>query len=142
MSKPLKALSESQMQLLCDKIRQSNDATPLAKQVVLWMLKQTQGMTKPVALGFPGILHKIGCQTAIGVHDMNSCNGGTFLHEFLKKMNTTLFFSSYGGIFLHASGKQQKSRKAYIILISNQWCLSGKETILKYDPEAIAAIKV
>jgi hypothetical protein len=141
MSEPLQ-LTKQQMRLLRNKICTSKDATPLAKQTVIWMLEQTQGMTKPVLLSIPGVKYKIGSQVAFGVHDMNSENGETFLHTFLKKLNTKFFFSSFGGTLVSASGKKRESSKAYIILISDRYDPTCQETILKYDPDAIEAIKI
>jgi hypothetical protein len=76
-------------------ICQSSNATAFGKRAVLFLIDQTEGLTKDVTLAFTprkglagqGIWdkNKLGQQAAHGVHDMNSSLGQTFLCEFLEK---------------------------------------------------------
>jgi len=94
-----KALTSDQVDKLERFISCSPDATEFAKKALIWMLRQSQGMTKTVCLTFTPDKSSLGRQVAHGVHDMRSANGSTFINRFLDELGAPMSFSSRSGYY-------------------------------------------
>lgn len=109
------SVSPDRMSALEEFIMISPNATPIAKKTLLWMLRQTKGLSLPVSLMIPPLdddppdsredlsnKESLGfsAQVAYSVHDMNSSGGKTHLHLFFRGMGSPMHFSSHCGRYL------------------------------------------
>lgn len=91
-------MNEWQMRALEDRIRHSKDATPFGKRVIIWLLRQTDGLTKPVALSMPA--HFCGGsarEVQNSAHDMLSTNGTTHLTQCVILRQTEMGLEHHSG---------------------------------------------
>lgn len=133
----------------------SPNATPVAKKTLLWMLRQTKGLSLPVSLMIPPLdddppvddedpskkdSHGFSAQVAYGVHDMNSANGKTRIDLFLRGMGSPMHFTSHcGRYFGRAFDSKAGGHTIWIATELYGW--GGYETYdhLPFDREAILA---
>jgi hypothetical protein len=76
-------------------IAKSRDASPLAKKTAIWLLRQSEGLTKAVAVSFQD---RDGARDVLnGFHDMVSCNSTTHLNQIMHVTGTAFIFSHHSG---------------------------------------------
>ncbi|MBI4142468.1 hypothetical protein HY480_01175 [Candidatus Uhrbacteria bacterium] len=94
-------ISATQVEALEACIRASPDASPFAKRVIIWMLRQTERLTIPVALSLPPELYGESARSvAFSAHDMVSANGRTHLDQVLRKGTTQFHLMGHDGQFV------------------------------------------
>lgn len=96
-----KQFTDEQIRALEKFIYVSRDATEFAKKSIIWLLRQSNGLTKRVCLSMPG---EKGLEAAHGVHDMQGFNSQTHLEYFLQGMGCLFKISHHGGTYA-ADGK-------------------------------------
>ncbi|OHB15957.1 MAG: hypothetical protein A2431_03710 [Candidatus Zambryskibacteria bacterium RIFOXYC1_FULL_39_10] len=93
-------LSQKQIEAIEYLITKSKDATQFAKKVVIWFLRQTDGMTKSVALSVPEqFLGEEASQIEDSVHDMNSVSGSTHIDSVFQAAGTEMRLQHHRGTF-------------------------------------------
>jgi hypothetical protein len=98
-------LTDRQIRALELVIAQSKDATPLCKQAVIWLLRQSEKLSVDVMISFS--LDQDSNEIASGVHDMRSCNGTTHLNERIALTGARFWIASGSGNF--AAGKPEQA---------------------------------
>jgi len=91
--KEITPITDQQMESLREFIRRAKDGSEFAKQALLWLLEQTDNLTKPVLLLFDNRCIE-GRGVARGVHDMVSSEGITHLGNFIQGLSTPMKISS------------------------------------------------
>lgn len=93
-------IAEPQLRELEDHIRRSRDASPFAKRVVIWMLRQTDGLTRAVSLSMSAeFCSGTAREVQDAAHDLCSANGSTHLDEFMKRMGTEVGLEHHSGAY-------------------------------------------
>jgi hypothetical protein len=129
--------SESQMEALERFIAISPDAiNDRCRRAIIWFLRQTEGLTKKVAVGFQGEHFEFGQQVALSVHDMNSTPpmrpGGhpTRIDLFLIGMGSPMYL--VGGV---------SRATAVVCLGDNAGCMINS-SMIPLDMEAIDKVEL
>ena len=135
----LRPVTSSQMDALERFIAASRDASEFAKKAVIWMLRQTAGLTRPVCLSFPPERAKFGKQAAYGVHDMCSKLGSTHIDDFMRKMGTPMKLSAHGGSYV--KGELDSESGGYTVWVSPRRYDHGAER-LEVDIRAIRSVEL
>ncbi len=151
------AVGPDQMKAFEEFITRSPNATPIAKKTLLWMIRQSESLSRPVALSIPPLdddppeptdsLPKdalpFSDQVAYSVHDMDSSGGKTHIDLFLRAMGSPMKISSHCGRYEGTeSNDKAGGHTIWIALEPYGW--GGHETYrhLPFDREAILAIPV
>jgi hypothetical protein len=93
-------LSDDQIKCLEYLIAVSKNATSFAKKVIIWLLHQTENLTKQVALSVPDeFLGEPSRQIQNGEHDMCSSNGTTHIGTILGAAGTQMSLMGHCGRF-------------------------------------------
>lgn len=93
-------VSDHQMKALEYYISKSRDATEYAKEAVIWALRQTNNLTRNIAVSFLNVWdEKKANEIATSVHDMGSSGGSTLLQTFFKAMDIQRSISFHGGYY-------------------------------------------
>ena len=94
-------MTEIQIAALKYLIAKSKDASELSKQVMFYLIDQSEGFSKEVAISFSGRTGDYSNEEAMdivfGVHDMESSNGSTHLDALMKLSGCVFTFSQHGG---------------------------------------------
>ncbi len=94
-------MSNTQMQALELLIAYSPDATDFAKKVIIWVLRQTEGLTRRVAFSVRDeyCSADLAAEVQQGAHDMISRNGNTHLNNVFGDMGTEVTLGHHCGCF-------------------------------------------
>lgn len=87
--------TDEQMVKIRRYIIKSPDASDFAKKAVLWLLRKSENLTKPVSLSFARRHESCTIEVCKGIHDMDSANGQTRLSDFLKELGINEMFFYY-----------------------------------------------
>jgi len=104
----LPKITDDQMRALEEFVRCSPDANEFGKKAVLYVLRKSENLTKPVCLTLPdgaeGRDWVDGCeadQMQNAVHDMRSANGHTHIDLLFYAMGTDFSLSHHGGGYVN-----------------------------------------
>lgn len=119
-------MSEKQLRALEWWIMHSKNASEFAKRAIIWALRQTNGLTMPVALSMPAHFSSgSGREVAYAAHDMYSVNGTTRIDVFINGMGTEMGLSHHGGTYTRASADANEAfdfrGDGYTIWWSHTW---------------------
>ena len=131
-------MTDTQMRALRETIIRSKNATPLAKQAILWLLAHTENLTQRVALSIPNSMHnQLAEEMRDGAHDMNSCNGSTYLQTFMHGMGTEVTLVQTGNRF----DRRRKETSGWTIMWT---CFYGDHDAKEIQPDLaqILALKL
>ena len=118
---------ESKIEALKKFIAASEDTSELCKKVVLWLIEQSDGLTKPVKTSTTD--KRMGQDMAFGVHDMDSSLCSTHLSNYLKQEGIKAYFTSCS------------TKKGWHVIICPDWPFSFSEAEeILFDLEAINAV--
>lgn len=135
-------MTNKQMGALEKTIGRSKDATDLAKRAIIWALRQTDNLSKPVALSIPAHLHaELAQQMAHGAHDMVSANGSTDLGTFLNGMGTEMYLMHHIGIMAPKSTQRRLARGGYTIWWAFRF-YDRRVTVLRPNLTEILAVRL
>lgn len=133
-------VSFSQMRALERAVALSKDASNLAKKIVIWTLRQTNHLTKRVALSVEENWNGFGmAQLQDGVHDMVSFNGTTHLDLMFDAIGTQMHVMHHHGMFLQ-NGAFDSKKSGRTIWVSYVWYDKSPEVFLCPSLEEINAI--
>jgi len=92
-------------------IARSKDATVFGKKVIIWALRKTDGLTRPVALSLSDVHWggRLVEEMQNSAHDMVSSQRTTHLPTMLDLMGTNMCLMHHGGMFV---GKSEYNNKA------------------------------
>ena len=96
MSKSRKRVSPEGVEYLKRIVAIASEADEFTKQIVIWLIDQTEGLTQGVSLYFPKNRELVSSQATIGIHDMVSANSLTQINVIMKRLRTKLFFYAHG----------------------------------------------
>ncbi|MFH1367390.1 MAG: hypothetical protein ABIH38_05445 [Patescibacteria group bacterium] len=117
-----------QLKALEDLLLLSTDLEPFGRQFAVWLLGQSEGLTRNVRVVIPpDFPEPEKDKVAFGLHNINSFNGTTHIGVVLKAMGTDMRFS----VAQHDDGV-----KAW--LSTKMHDLDALE--IPFDPEAIKAL--
>lgn len=111
----------------------SRDVKPPAKKVLIWLLRQTRNLTRPVCLLMPNE-NPLGRVVSYSVHDMQSANGTTHIDVFMRAMQSDMDFSTHGGLIM---GGETKSSGGYTVWIA-PYDYDPEAELVQWDADAIA----
>lgn len=135
-------MTDKQMRSLEETIGRSKDATDLAKRAIIWALRQTDNLSRPVALSIPGSLHaELAQQMSHGAHDMVSSNGSTHLGTFLHGMGTEMYLMHHMGIMAPKTTPRRMARGGYTIWWAFRF-YDRQVTVLKPNLAEILAVRL
>ncbi|TSC81740.1 MAG: hypothetical protein G01um101420_845 [Parcubacteria group bacterium Gr01-1014_20] len=130
------AITDRQMAALEAIIIKSKDANDFAKRAIIWTLRQTENLTKSVALSLWYKDFGMDQVDAVqdGSHDMNSCNGSTHLYYFFEALATEVGLSEHCGcsVPMREGGNVHINEAAGITIWFSH---------IFYDPRAILLVK-
>ena len=95
----------------------SRDLSDFAKRALLWLLRESHGLTRAVSLSFPPHLGFLGQLAASGVHDAVSANCTTHLNLFLHGMGKRFVVCSHAGGYRN-NGEFDSHSGGYTIWVS------------------------
>ena len=87
-------ISQRQLAFLEYLIWKSRDADEFTKRCLIWLLRQSEGLTKAVRIR--------GINLSIGLHDMCSCNGTTHIDGVFGAAGSNMYVD-YGGAAIRDS---------------------------------------
>lgn len=93
--KPLEPLSNDKIEELKEYIAKAPEAGNFTKQVLFWLIDQSNKLAKPVSVLFTEKNYNIGEKVSSEVHDMLSRNRDTKLDDYLEKLGTQMRIRSY-----------------------------------------------
>ncbi len=98
-------MSERQMAALERTIMRSNDASEFGKKAIIWLLRQSEHLTKPVAACFTEIVFgEDKCkEIQSAAHDMGSSRGTTHIEDFFLALGTPMYLGHHIGVFTQGS---------------------------------------
>lgn len=103
---PITRVTDRQMKELEKLVFSSRDAEELGKKLLVWMLRKSENLTRPVRMtlidpaeGREGLMKSH--VAAYAAHDMNSLNGSTHIDFILGAMGSPMCFSSHSGSYLN-----------------------------------------
>lgn len=96
------SITNRQMSALEAFIIKSKDASDFAKRAIIWALRQTESLAKPVALSlwYKDFDTERVDNVQDGAHDMNSSNASTHIHYFFEALETEVGLSENCGCFV------------------------------------------
>lgn len=98
-------MSDAQMDALERFIAASSNASEFAKKVIIWTLRQTQNLTRPVALSiWDKDSGPNSSQVQNAAHNMDSVNGKTRIDLFFGGMGTEMRLGHHCGCFEERDG--------------------------------------
>jgi hypothetical protein len=121
-------ITEGQFRALEKFVERSGDLTSFSKKILLWMLENTELLTRGVRVTFSIEHEELGSEAAGGFHSINSFSGMTHIGTFLQGMG--LPYPEYR-IF-------SRTNKYHILYISAGE--DGKYEDLPFDLDAIESI--
>jgi len=132
-----------QMRYLELVIAESIDATDFGKQALIWMLRQTDGLSRNIAVSLP---FSWGKQTVRGVyksvHDMCSDNGSTHLWRTFAAMGVGSGINSHCGLYEGQAQKLNHDLPGYTVWISNRASYDHTAERIEPDFNAIQSINI
>jgi hypothetical protein len=91
-------MTGGQMQALEEYIALSPDGTDFGRKAMIWLLRQSENLTKSVAASFPEQeLGSLASEVELTEHNMGSAGGKTHLSRFMRGMGTHVGFSGHYG---------------------------------------------
>jgi hypothetical protein len=133
--------NERQLGVLERIISLSPDASEFAKAITVWVLRQTEHLTRNVALSLPedGVYGpKLAEEMQNGAHGMNSVNGHTHLSQAFDLIDTEVVLSHHCGGF--KSGRFDFSAPARTIWISYVFYDFAAHILSPPDPAELAKV--
>ena len=142
-------ISVEQMKAFRKLILDSKDGNSFGKEVMLWLINNSDHLTRPVAVNIPtSIAHEFAYNAATSVHDMLSSNGTTYLNELIRLMGSPLHFSHHCGQYatlgLIQNDKRSFSSKleGYTIWLTPEYYGHNHEvTVFDMDEELFNHLK-
>lgn len=120
-------MTDTQMDALERIILRSADGTEFAKKAIVWLLRQSENLSKPVAACFTYNVYGADKCEEVGrcAHDMGSSGGTTHIWDTFLAIGTMMMLGHHGGVF--AQGADQILDGGYTIWFS----------VVAYDREAV-----
>jgi hypothetical protein len=132
-------MNQKQVAALKYLIYKSKDASELSKQVMVYLINQSMGFTKEVAISFLGGMYGYSDKEArgivYGVHGMQSSNGSTHLDAMMKLANCNLNFSHHQGCYENETFNSGKSVSGTVWLSNHPYGHKTKKLIVLPTPE-------
>jgi hypothetical protein len=75
-------VSKEKLEFLEYLIWRSKNASEFTKKCLIWLIRQSEGLTKEVGVAFKD--DKISREVSLGFHDMCSCNGTTHVVQLFR----------------------------------------------------------
>lgn len=96
-------IQDEQMEVLEHLIMLSQDASDFTKRISIWVLRQTDNLTKEVALSIPNKFYEqIDTQEIQdGVHNMQSAGYSTNIDQIFRLTGTKMRFNHHCGMFVN-----------------------------------------
>lgn len=105
-------MTNKQVVALEEFIAASSDASEFAKKVIIWALRKSQNLERPVALSVwdKDYGHELTKQVQDAAHAMGSSNGATHINLFLHGMGTEVILGHHCGCFEERDGDPFNSK--------------------------------